>query len=278
MKKDRKLKFPLKGKFVAMVAPSFVVDFPYPGMIYGLKKFGFDKVVELTFGAKLVNQAYYKELQKEGFFISTACPGVVSVVLDKYPQYKKNLIQVDSPMIAMSKICKKVYPKHKTVFISPCNYKKEEAKKSKFVDYVVDYRELKSLFEKNKINLNAKKKMHFDKFYNDYTKVYPLGGGLSKTAHLKNVLKKKEIKVIDGISRVMKFLDKPDKNTRFLDCNFCVGACIGGPCVNSTESLRKRRKKVLNYLKESLREDIPEAKKGLTKRAKGISLITSFAR
>lgn len=277
MKKEKKLKFPLRGKYVAMVAPSFVVDFPYPGMIHGLKKLGFDKVIELTFGAKLVNQEYKKELKKKGFFISSVCPGIVEFISKKFPEYEKNLINVDSPMIAIAKICKKIYPKHKTVFISPCNYKKIEAKRSKNVDLVIDYKELKKLFEKHKINLDTKRKIHFDKFYNDYTKIYPLGGGLSKTAHLDSILKKKEIKIIDGVGKVKKFLEKPNKKARFLDCTFCVGGCIGGPCINSKESVRKKRKKVLNYLKKSLREDIPESKKGLTKRAEGISLRASFS-
>ena len=267
------LKFPLKSKYVIMVAPSFIVDFEYPEILWGLKKLGFDKIVELTFGAKLVNKEYHEQLKKPGFFISTTCPGIVEIVCQKYPQYKKNLVLVDSPMIAMAKICKKVYPKHGVVFLSPCNYKKIEASKSRLVDFVIDYKELKKIFENNKIDLRECKKIHFDKFYNDYTKVYPLAGGLSKTAHLKGIFKKKQIKKIDGISKVMKFLNKPNKKVRFLDCNFCVGACIGGPCVNSIEKTSKRRKKVLKYLKDSKREDIPESKKGLIGKAKGISFV-----
>ena len=53
----------------------------------------------------------------------------------------------------------------------------------------------------------AKKKILFDKFYNDYTKVYPLSGGLSKTANVDNVLKCNETKIADGIAEVIKFLN-----------------------------------------------------------------------
>ena len=259
-----------------MVAPSFIVDFPYPGIIWGLKELGFDKIVELTFGAKLVNKQYHEKLKEPGFHISTACPGIVEIVCSKFPQYKKNLVLVDSPMIAMAKICKEIYPKHKIVFLSPCNYKKTEASKSKLIDFVIDYKELDQLFLSHKLNLKDARKIHFNKFYNDYTKIYPLAGGLSKTAHLRGVVKKKQIKKIDGIANVMKFLVKPNKKIRFLDCNFCVGACIGGPCINSKEKISKRKKKVLRYLAQSKKEDIPEAKKGLIERAKGISLKTKF--
>jgi iron only hydrogenase large subunit-like protein len=139
-------------------------------------------------------------------------------------------------MVATAKICKKIYPKHKTIFISPCNYKKTESNKSKYIDYVIDYIQLKTLFQNKKNNL---KKVHFDKFYNDYTKIYPLSGGLTKTAHLKGVLNKKDSLQIDGISNVIKFLKKPDKNIKFLDVTFCKGGCIGGPHL-SKGNLRQR--------------------------------------
>jgi len=259
----------LKGKYVAMVAPSFVVDFSYPEIISYLKELGFDKVVEVTFGAKMVNREYHDILKSSnGLKISTACPGIVDLIRRKYPERIKDLVPVVSPMIAMGKVCRKIYPNHKIVFVSPCNYKKFEAKNSKFVDAVLDYRELKELTQGNKI---GKRKESFDKFYNDYTKIYPLAGGLSKTAHLKGVVTKKEVKVIDGVNKVINFLNKPSKKIKFLDCNFCVGGCVGGPCIVSKNSIYSRRKRVLNYLKFSLNEDIPESKKGLVKRAEGIS-------
>ena len=272
MKKNlEKLKFPLKGKYVAMVAPSFVVDFSYPSIILQLRELGFDKVVELTFGAKMVNREYHKFLENsKELAISSVCPGIVDIVKNRYPQFKENLIPVDSPMIAMAKICRKTYPGYKTVFLSPCNFKKSEASASKVVDYAIDYKELKELFAKYNIN-PKKEKIYFDKFYNDYTKIYPLAGGLSKTAHLKGVLKKNEVKIIDGIGEVSKFLEKPDKNIKFLDINFCVGGCIGGPCINSKDSLKKRKKRVLSYLRLSNEEDIPNTRLGLVERAKDIN-------
>ena len=254
-----------------MVAPSFVVDFNYPSIILQLKNLGFDKVVEVTFGAKMINREYHRNFENsKGFFISTACPGIVETVKTEYPRYISHLMPVDSPMVAMAKICKKTYPNHKIVFISPCNFKKIEAEKSSYIWAVLNYKELMELFQNFKIK-KSKNKINFDKFYNDYTKIYPLAGGLSKTAHLRGLLKKNEMKIIDGILEVKKFLNKPKKGIRFLDCNFCVGGCIGGPCINSKESLAKRREKVLDYLKKSLNEDIPEVKKGLIEKAKGIS-------
>lgn len=268
----KNLKFPLnkKNKYVAMLAPSFIVDFSYPDIISQLKQLGFDKVVELTFGAKMVNREYHKILDKsEDLVISSVCPGVVETIKNKVPKYKKNLILIDSPMIAMAKVCKKTYSKHKVVFISPCNFKKIEAEKSKYLDYVIDYKELKKIISDKKIK--SKKDLKFDKFYNDYTKIYPVTGGLSKTANLKNILNKNEFKVIDGIGNVLKYFENPDKKIRFLDVNFCKGGCIGGQCVNSKLPLVLRKRKVLMYLKKSKKEDIPDSRKGIIKKAQGIN-------
>jgi ferredoxin hydrogenase len=264
-----------KIKMVALVAPSFVVSFEYPQFIHQLRDLGFDKVVELTFGAKMINREYHEQLslkkkgRRETLLISTTCPGITAIVKEKYPQYVKNLILIDSPMIAMAKICKKVYPKHKTCFISPCNYKKIEAENSKHIDYVIDYEQLGVLFNKNGIKSN-KNHIHFDKFYNDYTKIYPLSGGLSKTAHLKGVLKKGEEKTIDGIGDVMRFLSSPDKKVRFLDCTFCMGGCLGGPHTSKLP-IKEKTKKLMKYMAIAKKEDIPIGREGIIEKAKGIS-------
>ncbi len=280
MKKDAEnLSFPLDGKYIAMLAPSFVVDFSYPEIISKLKDLGFDQVVEITFGAKMINRDYHKRLEKtKEFVISSVCPGVVETIKAKYPQYKKNLINVDSPMSATAKICRKIYPEHKNVFISPCNFKKTEAQDSRYIDYVINYKELKKILEEQGIDKKRypKENIFFDKFYNDYTKIYPLSGGLSKTAHVKEVLKPEETKIVDGIAEVIKFLENPEKGIRFLDVTFCKGGCIGGPSVNSRLPLLLRKKKVLDYMKIAAKEVIPEERKGIIKEAAGISFKSEY--
>jgi iron only hydrogenase large subunit-like protein len=266
------LEFPLKGKFVAMVAPSFVANFSYPSIVYRLKRLGFDKVVELTFGAKMINREYQKILAKsDKLWIASACPGIVSTIKNSMPEYKKNLIPVDSPMVAMAKICKKEFSDHKVVFISPCDFKKAEAEGSRYVDYVIDYNELESLFREHKIRKSVLRwNIKFDSFYNDYTKIFPLGGALAETAHLKNVLGRDEFVCMDGIVDVVKFLKKPKKGVRLVDCLFCVGGCVGGPHTDQEKSVERKRDLVLNYLKRARREAIPEDSKGLVAKAKGL--------
>ncbi len=274
-----------KQKIVVMLAPSFVAEFNYPDLLVYLKKAGFDKLVELTFGAKLVNKEYHKFLdcKQDCFWISSVCPGIVYTIQKKYSKYVKNLIPVVSPMIATARLCKKLYPQHKILFISPCHMKKLEAQQNrKDVDYVLDYQELKQFFSRSGIDiskparLNESKPIHFDKFYNDYTKIYPLAGGLSKTAHLKGILAQNQTKIIDGVLDVEKFLKNPDKKIKFLDVNFCIGGCIGGPCLAPEANIEEKKKRVLAYVEKAKHEKISKADRGILKRAEGLNLKTEF--
>ncbi len=257
---------------IALVAPSFVTDFSYPSIIWRLKRVGFDKVVELTFGAKMVNKEYHKLLKKsKKLVIASPCPGVTQTIENTFTQYKKNIAKIDSPLEAMAKICKKHFPNYKTIFISPCNFKKIEAEKSKVIDGVIDYIQLKELFKKYKIRKPLlRKNVQFDKFYNDYTKIYPLSGGLGKTAQIKKILKNEEIATIDGWANIKKFLENPNPKVKFLDCLFCGGGCIGGPNTNKKLTIIQKHKRVIKYLKKAKKEDIPEDRKGLISQANGI--------
>lgn len=277
-----------KEKLVALLAPSFVADFSYPEIIYQLRALGFDKVVELTFGAKMINRCYHSELEKpenkKKLLIATVCPGIVEMVRNKYPKYRINLIPFVSPMIATAMICRKIYPKHKTAFLSPCEYKKIESGQHKEIDFAIDYNELRQLFEENKNKIDKKLKfirnkkpsqIGFDKFYNDYTKIYPLAGGLSKTAHLKNVLKPGEEIKIDGIADVEKFLKKPNSEVRFMDVTFCHGGCLGGSCIKNKD-LESVKERLMQYLEIAKIEPIPKGRKGIIEKAKGINFNNEY--
>jgi iron only hydrogenase large subunit-like protein len=266
-------------KCVALLAPSFVAEFDYPVIVTALKNLGFKKVTELTFGAKMINREYHEILKEDKLFISTTCPGITNFIKTKYPQFKENLVMVDSPMIATGKICREILPNYKTIFISPCSFKKQEAESSKYIDYTIDFQQLKDLFNKNKINFTKNEKKEyvqiFDCLYNDSTKIYPIAGGLSKTANLKGILKKNELKIIDGIGKVKKYLDnyvkRPNTRIRFLDVNFCEGGCLGGPFIQRDKRIWRRNIRMKKYKKYAQKASIKKINKGLIAKAKGIN-------
>jgi len=254
------MEFESNEKYLCLLAPSFVAEFPYPEVVYRLRALGFDKVMELTFGAKMTNLTYYSILKdsiekgEKKTWISSPCPTLVNFIRVKYPHLIENLIPVHSPMGCMGLICKKFYPEYKVVFIGPCVTKKLEAKEVGNIDSVLTFKELEELFKQKNIPeviTDSKYCVSFDKFYNDYTKIYPISGGLSSTLHYKNILKKREILVKETTKDLTKifdgFKDGVYKHYKFLDLLTCKGGCINGPGMIGDSSVGKRRRRVLNY-------------------------------
>ncbi|MDD4250771.1 MAG: [Fe-Fe] hydrogenase large subunit C-terminal domain-containing protein [Candidatus ainarchaeum sp.] len=259
-----------------LVAPSFVVDFDYKTFVPLMKGIGFDHVFEITFGAKVVTQSYQKyivENKDQEKFISSTCPMCVNLISARFPSEKKFLLPFDSPMIAMAKIVKKNFPKEKIVFLSPCTAKKFEAKDSGLIDCVITFKELKQLIE----NVNPKpiECSHlFDKFYNDFTKIYPLSGGLSKTMNVKKIFAQNQTISIEGQKSIVKLFESNPKQ-KFFDILYCNGGCIGGNGINIKTPTFFKKHSVKSYIKNAKKEKIGE-RMGLNKYTKGINFSKKF--
>ncbi|NCC69995.1 hypothetical protein EOM09_00210 [bacterium] len=248
-----------------LIAPSFPIDFKYPNIINALKKLGFSKITELTFGARMTNYYYLKYIKEnpdQKYYITTPCPTVITLIKNKYPELEKYLLKYDSPLIATAKIIKKHNPKYKIVFISPCKAKRIlETDNSRIVDETITFKELQEIFDYKKINVEElNKKSKFNSFIREYTKIYPISGGLSKTSKISKLFKKEEILVTDGIKENIEALEKLKKgNTkyRFIDILNCKGGCIGGPdIINKNLSNKKRENIIKDYREKSSRENM----------------------
>ena len=276
------LKKSKQNKVILMVAPSFVVDFEHKTFVKQMRGLGFHTVTEVTFGAKIVNQMYQeyiknnKKTQKK--FISSPCPTSVNLVKSQYPNLMKYLMPFDSPMIAMAKVLKKKHPKHKIVFLSPCTAKKVESTQFNtqnnitLIDVVITFKEIAQILEKEKPKLIEPET--FDSFYNEFTKIYPLSGGLSKTIRTKGILTEKDIIFEDGCQNLKDLFGNGSKKV-FFDILFCEGGCIGGNGIISTDSVEEKKKRVIEYRETASREK-HAGKIGVKKYYKGIKFDKSF--
>ena len=276
-------------KYICLLAPSFVTEFEYPEIVYRLRKLGFDKVVEVTFGAKMTNLTYYtilKESIEKGekkTWIASPCPTIVNFIRVKYPHLVQNLVPAHSPMGCMGLIVRKKYPDYKVVFIGPCMTKKMEAAEIKTIDFVLTFKELEDLFVKNNIPeviTEPEFSIGFDKFYNDYTKIYPVSGGLSDTLNHAHILKKNEILVMEGLNNLMSvfdnFKDGVYKHYKFLDILNCDGGCINGPAMISRKSIPERRKKVFKYRDYARRYEKDLGRTGLKAHVEDVNFERKF--
>ncbi|MBU3964234.1 hypothetical protein KJ562_00650 [Patescibacteria group bacterium] len=255
-----------KNKSVALLAPSFPIDFKYPDIIGMLRHLGFDKVTELTFGARMVNWAYaqyIKEHSEQELFIASPCPTVVALIQSQYPEFMKFLIPVVSPMASMARIYKQRNKDYKVVFISPCYAKKniEAPKYKKIIDAVITFEELQQIFDAEGIDeKDFNRKYYFDSLIREYTKIYPVSGGLAATSRISELFKNKEILITDGTENIKKALEdikSGKKQYRFLDILNCPGGCIGGPAINNKKlSTRKKRDIIYDYTRKSSEQNM----------------------
>jgi two-component system NtrC family sensor kinase len=268
----------------AMIAPSFPAAFIdlEPGRLVGaVAACGFRSVHEVAFGADLVSHAFRQKYgsltAEEPFVISTPCPAVVSCVEKIYPELVPYLANVSSPMEAMGRVIRRLArggtarsgtardgtapsggadADPAVVFVGPCVGKKDEARRtSSSVDAVLTFDELAELFAASGVDPAAAKPRPFDPPTAGLGRIYPVTGGLLKSAGIESDVLESPVLIAEGSDRVMEVLDvlgrlvregKPVR-TRVFDLLFCDG-CIAGPAMPNDLSFYERKKYVVSYI------------------------------
>ena len=232
-----------EGKLCAVLAPAISSQLTYAKLgqvVAGLRKLGFDLVVEAAHGADIVAQEESRELAERGFLISSCCPAFVRFVQNRYPNLAEHISSALSPMATIAKVVKEKYPGTKVVFIGPCTAKKEEiqlAAVRPYVDSALTFEELQALFDsRDDIDIASLEESPMDSMASYFGRIFARCGGLA--AAVEEALKEQgitdfELKAIscDGLEECMAALHR--KNHGRLDANFiegmaCVGGCIGG--------------------------------------------------
>lgn len=263
---EQQLSFIQENKPIALLAPSFPIDFTYPEIINILKSLGCSKVVELTYAAKLINNKYHEHFKNnpEQQRICSNCPTIVQYIKNKHQEHKDKLIPIASPMIIMNRFIKKEYGSNtKTLFIWPCFAKKIEAKTTWEVDEAITFKELQEIREyaqsqwiqidttKNNSPYEDTLRYDFDNYYNNYTKIYPLTWWVADTLHTKDILLPEQVLVCDGIQATKEAIKtmESNPNIKFIDPLACPGGCIWWPGSISKESTEIKKEKIKNYQK-----------------------------
>ncbi len=268
---ERVLAFLSDGKPVAaMVAPSFPAGLPgLPGeqLAGALRQSGFQQVVEVAFGADLVNREYYRLVNSkksaEGEeialpLITSSCPAIYELIERYVPELVPNLAPVVSPMIAMGRVVKRLYgPEVRTVFIGPCTAKKVERcdpEVADAVDEVLTFAELKELWRSLGIEPDRVEARSFDPPYAYLGRLYPVSGGLLRSAGLPFDLMNNEVVVTEGKQRVLNLLESlknQEVKASLVDILFCEG-CISGPFTDTSINYFTRKQQIVSYT-DSLR-------------------------
>ena len=253
----------------AVVAPSISSQFSYAKLgqvITGLKKLGFQDVIEAALGADMVAMSEAKELSEKGLLTSSCCPAFVQYIKTAFPSLVEHISHNLSPMAVLAKYIKETTPNAKVVFIGPCTAKKAEAQLESvkpYVDSVLTFEELQALFDSRDFDLSSFEEGVLDNA-SYFGRIFARSGGLTDAA--KQAMKEQnidfEIKpvVCDGIEACRMALLKLSKGV--LDGNFIEGmACVGG-CINGAGCLthgEKNKADVDKYGREALEKTITDA-------------------
>lgn len=247
------------------LAPSFISSFDVKGftaMENALKSLGFTAVEETAVGAAAVT-AEYKKLLDGGKYknlIASACPAVVRLITQYYPDALPYLAPVDSPMVAHARQLKKEYgARAGVVFIGPCLAKKREADESGVIDAVLTFDELDGLINEAGITLDSNLEDDADSLRARY---YPINRGIIKS--FDGFTDGYEYISIDGVARGKEVLQNIDTlSGMFIEMHACEFSCINGPCVRSkgTGGFIKATEQVRSYTRSGLKNR-PRALRG----------------
>ncbi len=259
-------------KVVALLAPSFPAEFTeigdYRKVVGMVRKLGFDKIQEVSFGADLVAGKYKELLEKsdEKGYISSDCPAIVYYVEHYHPAMVDRLAPVASPMVATARLARHIYGDDVyTVFIGPCIAKKAESNE---VDEGITFSELRELFEENSITPENTEPSDFDPPRSGMGALFPLSRGL-----LQNV--KKSDNVVEGniivdagkhnFIEAIKEMERGEITGYHLEL-LCCNGCIMGPGMTSRENFYFKWSQISKYVKMKLQDlDIEQWRKDVEK-------------
>lgn len=248
------------GEVVAALAPSFPAALhPWrPGQVVSaLRNLGFTRVVEVAFGADLVARRYRQLVQQNQgeLLLSSPCPALVNYVEKFAPTLVPALAPIVSPMIALGRAIKqKHWPEARIVFIGPCTAKKSEIRDPNVagvIDAVMTYEELRELLASAGIDVSQEPDGTFDPPRAALGRVFPVSGGLLKTAALEQDVLDSDILVADGVLRVQRLVDEMKRgefHTHFVDILLCEG-CINGPVMGAQVGEFARKDLVTSFVK-----------------------------
>jgi iron only hydrogenase large subunit-like protein len=243
----------------AIIAPSFPAEFTeipdYRTLVGMIRSLGFDKVMEVSFGADMVAREYSRLLGNNGskHYISSDCPAIRNYIENYHPNLVSSLAPVVSPMVALCRVIRAEYGANpRIVFIGPCIAKKSESEE---VDEVITFRELRLLFEEKNIRPENSAPAEFDGPASGKGAIFPVSRGLLQTANKNDDLVEGNILVADGRNNFREAIKEFENGLidfQHLELLCCEG-CIMGPGMSYGCKKFEGIARVSKYVSEKLK-------------------------
>jgi iron only hydrogenase large subunit-like protein len=242
----------------ASIAPSFAAVFnkwERTRLPAALRALGFRYVGQTSQGAYQISACARSmtEKDKAKTYIATACPALVNYIEKYQTDLVDNLLPLVSPMAAHGRMLKeKLGDDIKVVFIGPCVAKKSEILRSDVqdaIDCVLTFSELMLWLNQKEIHLSNCEESSLDEEPVHCAQLYPLPGGMIKTAGLADDGLDLKLIRVDGIDNVRALLNDVQQQSAYtlVEPLFCSQGCINGPGIDTQKNLFERRKDIIEY-------------------------------
>jgi len=251
------------GKIAVSIAPSYVTvynEWQLKRLPSALRKLGFSYIGHTSVGAYHLacsSVSFIKDKGTDEIYISTACPAVVNYVERYAPDMVKKLIPLVSPMVAHGRILKeKLGVDTKVIFVGPCVAKKTEletAKNAEAVDLVLTFKELNEMFRMYGVDLARCEESDFDESPAGVAQLYPLSGGMLKTAGFDTDFLNLNVLAVTGFDNLKQALGvhvPKGKNGCFVEPLFCPEGCINGPGIDNDKNVFERKRDIVEFARE----------------------------
>lgn len=242
---------------IVLPAPSFYGQFDElkdVGCLLGaLLKCGFNDYYEVARAAEIISECTRRYMRKQNILrpvISSACPAIVRLIRQRFPELCDNVLPILPPVEYASRMAKaealKAHPELKrdeicTVFISPCPAKTSYAKNGlsstkSSIDYVVSMSEM--YFKV--LPFLKKEEPGKRKSQSGIAGVkWASSGGESEGLFSDRYL------AADGMTNAIQVLDAIETgeipHLEFVELNACPGGCVGGAAAVENPYIAKAR-------------------------------------
>ena len=254
-----------KGEVVAVsIAPSYVAAFDLPDpncLATALRQLGFTYVAETAIGAEVVAAAHKVCLkQGQGPKITSSCPTIVNLIEKHYPEARQFLAPIVSPMVAHARLLHQQYGEQvKVVFIGPCVAKKAEADEEQFageIAAVLTFAELENWLAEAGLQPAELRPSEYDALETNWGRMFPLAGGLLRTAGLSTDMLAGRMATVTGIeqceSLIQQLMAGQDLSLDLIEVLACEGGCIDGPCMVGPWDGIARRQRLIKHVEEAV--------------------------
>lgn len=276
---------------ILLLDPCIAAEFPditdYRKFAQMLRNIGGKYIYDVSFGVDLMINHYQELIEnfKGKYYITSACPVIVSIISKYFPDLIENLIPILSPAQIMAKLVRTNLKKNSPVlFITSCTAAKSfyiKPNAPEHIDCVITFEELRHIFAEKNISESKVEYSNFDEPHSKMGSLFPIANGWIDLTDLNQQLLNCEIYTNVGKDAVINSLEEFQQNIvyikKHLNLFYCKG-CLNGPGMTNPSNVIYKTSLVTEYTRK--RSDAVSLKEWqlFFQSHKSLNVSTSFAK